>query len=211
MKRLVHLLLSVVAVVLLSQISASADTITFATGGFLQYTANNQTVFTSLALGPVTFGTNENNVSIGFTRLFPFQTFTIDPNNPVITNFGTLNITVTGSGAAIPADTTFFLGITRNDVQPGEQTPGFGDLVAQLTGTFETGGPGGVLTFTVQSITLGRFIFSGTNPVIPLAAGDTPIQGQVTETVPEPASILLLTIGLGGIALRFRKKPLQNL
>jgi hypothetical protein len=185
-----------------------ADTITFATTGFLQYTANNQTVFTSLALGPVTFGTNENNVTIGFTRLFPFQTFTIDPNNPVSTNFGVLNITVNGSGATIPADTTFFLDISRNDVQPGEGTPGFGDLVAQLTGTFETGGPGGVLTFTVPNITLGRFIFSTSPVVIPLAVGDTPLQGQVTETVPEPASILLLTIGLGGIALRVRKKPL---
>jgi len=208
MKRLIHLLLSALSVVLLSQISASADTITFATTGFLQYTANNQTVFTSLALGPVTFGTNENNVTIGFTRLFPFQTFTIDPNNPVLTNFGILNITVNGSGAAIPADTTFFLQITRNDVQPGEGTFGFGDLVAQLTGTFETGGPGGVLTFTVPSITLGRFIFSTSDLVIPLAVGNTPLQGQVTETVPEPASILLLTIGLGGIALRVRKKPL---
>src|SRR6185503_1483208 len=137
MKRLIHLLLSVLAVVLLSQISASADTITFATTGFLQYTDNNnQTVFHSLVLGPVTFGTNENNVTIGFTRLFPFQTFTIDPNNPVLTNFGVFNITVNGSGAAIPADTTFFLQITRNDVQPGEGTFGFGDLVAQLTGTF---------------------------------------------------------------------------
>ena len=100
MKRLIHLLLCALSVVLLSQISASADTITFGTTGFLQYTANNQTVFHSLALGPVTFGTNENNVTIGFTRLFPFQTFTIDPNNPV-TNFGALNITVNGSGAVV--------------------------------------------------------------------------------------------------------------
>lgn len=207
MKRLIHLLLSALSVVLLSQISASADTITFATAGFLQYTANNQTIFASLTVAPVTFGTNENNVTIGFTRLFPFQTFIIDPNNPVITNFGVFNITVSGSGAAIPANTTFFLGIFRNDVQPDEGNSGFGELEAQVSGTFETGSDG-VLTFTVQSITLGRFIFSASNLVIPLAVGDTPLQGQVTETVPEPASILLLTIGLGGIALRVRKKPL---
>jgi len=208
MKRLIHLLLSVVSVVLLSQISASADTVTFATAGFLQHTANNQTVFASLTVAPVTFGTNENNVTIGFTRLFPFETFTIDPNNPVVTNFGVFNITVTGSGAAIPADTTFFLGIFRTLELGDDLSSGFGFLEAQLSGTFETGGPGGVLTFTVPSITLGRFIFSSTNLVIPLAIGDTPFQGQVTETVPEPASILLLTIGLGGIALRVRKKPL---
>ncbi len=78
----------------------------------------------------------------------------------------------------------------------------------ELTATFETGGPGGVLTFTVPSITIGRFIFSTSPLVLQFAAGNTPIQGQVTETVPEPASILLLTIGLGGIALRVRKKPL---
>jgi hypothetical protein len=208
MKRLIHLLLSALSVVLLSQISASADTITFATAGFLQYTAGNQTIFASLTEAPVTFGTNENNVTIGFTRLFPFQTFIIDPNNPVVTNFGVFNITVSGSGAAIPANTTFFLGIFRNDIQPDEGTSGFGELEAQLSGTFETSSPGGVLTFTVQSITLGRFIFSASHLVIPLAVGDTPLQGQVTETVPEPASILLLTIGLGGIALRVRKKPL---
>jgi hypothetical protein len=192
-------LLSIVAVVWLGAAASYANSVTFSTSGSFNGSGSN-----------IMFGSGGDTLSIDFTGV---NTVSLNDDPFTFTSLGQFQTSTTGAGASITSPTTFTL--TINQTQP---STGNADLLASLQGTLQQNQSTSLVTFSVNSVTIGSETYAVTNNPLPLVPpstnnGKTSIQARVSSTVPDGGqTAVLLAAGLVALfgATRIWRPALQS-
>ena len=203
-----------IALCSLAAVSATAGTINFDTTG------------SQLCTGAI--GCGSTTVTFGQTIITYRPNLGETESTPSFVNLGSLVISCVGGGTAcasnaVPTGLTLYVNVNQTAPPAGSGFISGGGIAGTLSGTSSTAlitwAPGAKVDISTSgNVTTTYAILNPILGLVPPAnnncgpscaiqpSGLTTIQGQVTQTAPEPGSILLLSTGMAGFLLARKRR-----